>query len=935
MPIAIAIPSAAAYISCLVYTTLAPKVQLPHQTGSPGPMSQPDVRTVEGNRPVTADASIPSPKSTDSTPQPSRQASASDLRSVEAPLGPGLPPSKQQLRSTSSPLPSPPTAADIQQSFKQSIDSHLNGQDSPVMNETLSVIDEHITHLSTPRHSVTAQDPKPVTDSGSEYSSHLDHRLSYINGHETDEEEESQPTEEEVRRWTHTETAKHLRDLGIEAKHSDIFEEQEISGDVLLDMNQDFIFMKEFDFGVMGRRLKTWHKIKAFQEEIKGLRQPSRGSVSSYPSPVEERSLSRAGHTGAFLPRIPSLSERSVTGRQQSRSSISSMQHPRLVHSSMHSNTGSPQTPQTPPYGIDTHRRPSAASVRDINHSRRHSSIDTTSHHSAHSNHQKQSSFDKSWTMATGLQRLPSRPGTSRANPSDVLPPHHVYRRAETNETNSTASTVDRYDDLDRGYFSGPEGGGRKGRRVLKKRSSTALHSKEPSLDADTLKIGPVNKRHSRIGSADSIRDAANHVSAAAKAYHGTSKGRLRSLSTRITDRPSAAPTPEKPATGGGILSSFVGKTDTEITGRPSPTPKNAGSKFRLAMGFRAVTDVVGKGIDTAVASASPVKENDPSSARTGSTTPSATSKSSERHSTDGSGKTTEVGALMPRPKAGPKSKKHTSAYTQGLEKKTPQEQIDGCDYSGWMKKRSSNLMTTWKPRLFVLRGRRLSYYYSEKDTEERGLIDITAHRVLRADKDPIIALHATITGATVTSTAPPNSAEAASSSKAPTSEPQHKGEGDGPFFFKLVPPKMGQSRTVQFTKPAIHYFQVDNVKQGRLWMAALMKATIDRDMDMPVEMTNKQKTISLKQARLMNQRPPELMNAESKEPEKEKDEEEKLAEEEEGSVQGPNADEGGPGSSEPTAVSPTSKPIAGLEIDTGPSTLLPDDLVDEAKRDG
>jgi hypothetical protein len=33
---------------------------------------------------------------------------------------------------------------------------------------------------------------------------------------------------------------------------------------------------------------------------------------------------------------------------------------------------------------------------------------------------------------------------------------------------------------------------------------------------------------------------------------------------------------------------------------------------------------------------------------------------------------------------------------------------------------------TTWKPRLFVLRGRRLSYYYSEDDTEERGLIDIT-----------------------------------------------------------------------------------------------------------------------------------------------------------------------------------------------------------------
>jgi hypothetical protein len=66
------------------------------------------------------------------------------------------------------------------------------------------------------------------------------------------------------------------------------------------------------------------------------------------------------------------------------------------------------------------------------------------------------------------------------------------------------------------------------------------------------------------------------------------------------------------------------------------------------------------------------------------------------------------------------KSKKETSAYTRGLEKKTPQEQMKGADYSGWMKKKSSNLMATWKPRLFILKGRRLSYYYSENDTEER-----------------------------------------------------------------------------------------------------------------------------------------------------------------------------------------------------------------------
>jgi hypothetical protein len=47
--------------------------------------------------------------------------------------------------------------------------------------------------------------------------------------------------------------------------------------------------------------------------------------------------------------------------------------------------------------------------------------------------------------------------------------------------------------------------------------------------------------------------------------------------------------------------------------------------------------------------------------------------------------------------------------------------------------------------------------------------------------------------------------------------------------------------------------------------MAALMKATIERDLNLPVKSTNKQKTISLKRARAMNQRPPALMGLDSR----------------------------------------------------------------------
>jgi hypothetical protein len=48
--------------------------------------------------------------------------------------------------------------------------------------------------------------------------------------------------------------------------------------------------------------------------------------------------------------------------------------------------------------------------------------------------------------------------------------------------------------------------------------------------------------------------------------------------------------------------------------------------------------------------------------------------------------------------------------------------------------------------------------------------------------------------------------------------------------------------------------------------MAALMKATIDRDEALPFTTTYQQKTISLEKARAMRQRPPNLMDEEDTE---------------------------------------------------------------------
>ena len=323
--------------------------------------------------------------------------------------------------------------------------------------------------------------------------------------------------------------------------------------------------------------------------------------------------------------------------------------------------------------------------------------------------------------------------------------------------------------------------------------------------------------------------------------------------------------------------------------------------------GLRAISDAV-TGRERALHNmlpdnlASPTGSN-PQSA--GSSTPSKESRSFD----DAVQSKPTTYTVVPNP-TGPrrKSKKKTSAYTRGLERKPPQEQMADCDYSGWMKKKSSNLMTNWKPRLFVLRGRRLSYYYSENDREEKGLIDISGHRVLPADNERITSFHATLTKATSSSnpnspltntntngalstasstpttspvvtkdphsastdsTAPSlthtdssntNTTRTTNSSAPPTPTAQKLAQNPGGgFIFKLVPPRPGLSKAVNFTKPTVHYFAVPSVQEGRLWMAALMKATIDRDESVEVVTTYGQKTISLAKARARKEMPPFL----------------------------------------------------------------------------
>ncbi|CAA9966842.1 Polarized growth protein Boi2 [Pyrenophora teres f. maculata] len=780
------------------------------------------------------------------------------------------------------------------QNGQRSISMTLNGEPapdpepigSPVMHETLSVIDEHITGMNTPRHSAVGRELR-ANDSGSEYSSH--HRLSYVNGQETDDEEEQNwHTEEEVKTWSPARVAEYLEDVGVEKKHCNVFRDQDIDGEALLGVDRNFIFMQEFDLGPMGPRLRTWMKINALQSEVKSAKEaaqlaqtmPALGDPEEFPV---ETARNRAASTGAVLPRIPTLRE-----GMGSRGSTSRQHIPRAASSAGRSSTieaTSPliqHTPASPTMGSPM--RPSAASVRSINHQRRHSSIDYNQNQgpqaphmhgaikmpssASPTSHKKMPSFDRNWTMGSS-----SKPPQELKRPSSS---HHTHASSTNGITLDQNEAGLATSELDRGYFSGGEVDNRKNRNVLRKKDSPS-HSRSGSYATDAGRRLSYNRRHSRIGSADS---ALQHspVSSAAKQYYGTSIKSDRSSSAFDFVRPlkptsDMHPTVTKLAYDSHTIDAIANSphmpgSETSSTGRASPSPAAqthtrsffSSKKGSQSRGLRAISDAITGGekahISTADAN-SPNKDSPMQSpSRTGSSTPSGTSlsKSFELEKVDAS----------KRAKDGrKKAKKHgTSAYLKGRLAITPQEAMENCDYSGWMKKKSSSLMTTWKSRLFVLRGRRLAYYYTENDTEEKGLIDISSHRVLPANNERMAGLHASLTGAASSPSSPQNATlQTTASTDSAKGIPGFEEDVSGMFIFKLVPPRAGLQKGVQFTKPIVHYFAVDNLAVGRLWMAALMKATIDRDEALPFTTTYQQKTISLEKARAMRQRPPNLMD--------------------------------------------------------------------------
>lgn len=166
-----------------------------------------------------------------------------------------------------------------------------------------------------------------------------------------------------------------------------------------------------------------------------------------------------------------------------------------------------------------------------------------------------------------------------------------------------------------------------------------------------------------------------------------------------------------------------------------------------------------------------------------------------------------------------------TSAFTEGIREITPDEAIKTATFSGWMSKKSGSTLG-WRSRYFTLHGTRLLYFTSLRDKRERGLIDITAHKVLPVStdnenavaNDKYIALYASSTGF-------------------------------GRYCFKLVPPAPGFRKGLTFTQPKTHYFAVDSQEEMRGWLKALMTSTIDIDDTVPVVSSCSTPTVTLSKA--------------------------------------------------------------------------------------
>ncbi|KAF3214718.1 hypothetical protein TWF191_009706 [Orbilia oligospora] len=639
---------------------------------------------------------------------------------------------------------------------------------------------------------------------------------------------------EEIRCWTPAQVSAYFQEQHLPLSICDKFEEQEINGAIVLQL--EMAHLKELELGSFGKRFEVWKEIEKLQSIVKS----AGGSISE--AAKEKKARHRSSSTPAgVLPRLPSLHNRpparggslAVPSTHIEEAIYDPMNPIRESPTTMSPSSPGPVPPPKSDVGSAVHSDGRSISTASME---RASSSGGQQPQRVPGVHGRDPSFDRAWTLKGHKANESSASGRSRYT-------------GDSGFASQSSSSV--FANESRSYHNAgaSEDGGKRDRNVLHKRAGSSgshghhvVHSKKSSY---------TEEQRSRSGYSS--------PSPASIAYHNTVKGRKRSTSeTQIASLDSRA----RESLAASVM---PGGKPLSVERPPPVEEKHVPPSIQTKAGHphRSISDGAEKAM-----SMSPMSQDTNStlmspngsehSASIKITIDAPERKSDESKQRNGSsGKDKKLRSVASASGIRQKSKKQlTSAYLEGLKEIKPADAAKDADFSGWMKKRgSSAVVASWKTRFFVLKGRRLSYFYSMDDIKERGLIDITSHRVLPASDDRLVSLHASVAAIT-SSPSHASSATPGNGQSGPNLPPTPPSKG-GWFTFKLVPPQPGAAKGVMFTPPKLHYFATDSKQIGREWMAAFMKATIDRDETAPVISTFSANTISLAKARAMRARPP------------------------------------------------------------------------------
>ncbi|KAK9457261.1 hypothetical protein V1511DRAFT_455458 [Dipodascopsis uninucleata] len=589
---------------------------------------------------------------------------------------------------------------------------------------------------------------------------------------------------ETVISWTPQDVYLYFQQQDFDPDVCDKFTEHKITGAILLEL--ELSHLKELDIASFGTRFEV-------NKEIEKLRQASKSGTSSVSS--------------NYPPQYVNNRHRSVM-----------------------------------PLETDSRAR---LNPRELGHTRQRSrSVEMTSDTSS-PHHQATPSFDRGWQIPAS----PSFTGYSQSPEStrEVVPlaPSHKQHFTDNSTPEDTPSipslprtpslaTQENRDSRSAGFHNYPESPDRRGRPARGLGLSNAGIPTTPgSVHNKASSISSISSRGSSFVDESRMRSQLHSVQESIDTVVGSGLESRQSMPATKRDSGmfrtsmSGSPIASKKSNSLAASAEITDISSVPTSSHTSMTPPTLSSSFVNDEGYLDSAALKNRSVHTFGGSPHKLENHSP---RRNQTVPVDNTSSSP----SGANKrlsTSNLNISEPRSLSSsafkPKrlGKQNTSAFTEGIQHISPAQSASTGDHFGWMSKRGGSGVGTWKSRFFVLHGTRLSYFSSRNDEREKGLIDITAHKVvpIRANEDKLVALYAASTGS-------------------------------GRYSFKLMPPLPGSRKGVTFTAPKVHYFAVDSKEELRGWMNALMKATIDRDDTVPVISSCNTPTVSLARARELNQ---------------------------------------------------------------------------------